>query len=213
MNFVSSIGGISLMVLAVVWLAVFLPQWARQSEERGTGAVRKSNQLAQAATERLNPLEIQMLRLTHTRNRMGTLAATLGFAWVGVVFLTSGTFLAFLAWPIGLLAIGAAALALAASRRLTTLAVGNSGRKAQRLGSMAHAPAINLKAEPLPQRSWQPTTIPQPIRQRPVGEVVVRGAKVVPLIDSVPERKIETKTAPEIQSAQIDEILRRRRAN
>lgn len=70
MNFGNSIGGITLMVLAVVWLAVFVPQWARRAQEPISGHRSRSRKDAERAHANLSASELQMLRLTRTRQQL-----------------------------------------------------------------------------------------------------------------------------------------------
>lgn len=213
MNFGNSIGGLTLMLLAIVWLAVFVPQWARRAQEPRVSLRERQRFVADRNTSALSSLELQMLRLSHTRSRMASVAVISVFLWIGVFFLTSGTVLGFLAWPIGAIVVVSALLSLAASRRLVVLAGDSRSTKVSRMAKSAKVAPVSLKAAPLARRAWIPNPMPEPIRERTTGEMVVRGAKVVPLVESSTAVESLPAASAEIQSAQIDEILRRRRAN
>lgn len=217
MNLGNSIGGLSLMLLAVVWLAVFVPQWARRAEDHADFESSAARDREASLSRAVNPIDAQLIRLTHTRNRMGGLAVAGTFASMALVFFTSGTWLAALVWVAAVVTGLAGLLALAAARRITVLALQNNANRTVRLSNSSKLPPLSQRAAPLPRRDWQPSVMPQPIRQRPVGEVAVRGAKVVPIVDVTARPKAapiaEPKVAREFDSAQIDEILRRRRAN
>lgn len=213
MNFGSSVGGLTLMLLSVVWLAIFVPQWARKAQEPSQPRRQRQNFSDNRSNSAQSALESQMLRLTHTRSRMAAVAVVTSFVWIGVFLLTSGTPLALLVWPIGVVVAGSAALSLAAGRRLMVLAGNSRSVRIDRLTTSSKAPAVNLSAQPLPRRGWTPSPIPDPIREHPAGEIVMRGAKVVPMVDVTTPKAPVASEPPEIRSAEIDEILRRRRAN
>lgn len=218
MNLGNSIGGITLMLLAIVWLAVFVPQWASRAQEPSTAALR-SKQKSDRMNSGFSPTELQLLRLTRTRAQMGSVAISGAFVWIGLFFLTSGTPVGFILWPVALIVIVAGLLSAAAYRRLLVVA-GNSGtRRQQQLSESSLTASPSLRATPLQRRSWAPNPLPQPLQERKVGEFVMRGSKVVPLVETSSSRtpkeagEVEPAAIPETASIQIDEILRRRRAN
>lgn len=205
------------MLLAVLWLAVFVPQWAKRAEEGESRTRRDRTKSGQSVPSGLSPIELQMWKLRNTRKGMGLLALGSAFGAIVLGMLLNGTFLVFIAWVSTAISILSGMLSLAASRRLMVLAVRNSTAMTQRLSEIAKAPVFTAKATPLPKREWDRPAIPKPIRQQAVGEVVMRGAKVVPLVDPLAVPKStpiqESKSPAEIDSGLIDEILRRRRAN
>lgn len=218
MNLGNSIGGITLMLLAVVWLAVFVPQWANRAQEPSKSESRISNRTQQTGAK-FSPQELQLLRLTRTRAQMGSVGVSGAFVWIGLFFLVSGTPVGFVLWPVGLVVVMATLLSIAAHRRLLVFAGSSGSRRQERLSASSQATNVTLRATPLPRRGWEPNPMPKPLQERQVGELVMRGAKIVPLteVSSSAEtqgnQSTERVSGPETASIQIDEILRRRRAN
>ena len=217
MNLGSSLGGLSLMLLAILWLAVFVPQWAKKAQEdEPTSRVLRADSRSSTPAG-LSPLELQMWRLRSTRKNMGLISLSTAFSAIVLGLLLGGTFLFFISWITAAVSLLSGLLALAANRRLVVLAVQNSSVMTQRMYQISKTPVFSAKTTPLPNRSWERPAIPKPINKKPVGEIVMRGAKIVPLVDPVPPPKPiaaqEPKPASEIDSGLIDEILRRRRAN
>lgn len=217
MNLGSSLGGISLMLLAILWLAVFVPQWAKRAQEDESAPKRDRSKLGNSIPVGLSALEMQMWRLRSTRRGMGLLSLSAAFSAIVLGLLLGGTLLVFLAWITAAVSVLSGVLALAASRRLVVLAVQNSSVMTQRLSQISKAPVFSAKTTPLPRREWERPAIPKPITKQPVGELVMRGSKIVPIVDPVapsqPAQAQDSKTSAEIDSGLIDEILRRRRAN
>jgi hypothetical protein len=211
MNLGNSLGGLVLMLLSVVWLAIFVPQWAKSSEEADArGNKRHRETRAASSSSILSASESQLLRLTYTRNRMGAVAAVSGIVGGSLALVSAGTFLAAVGWILVVVGILSGGLSIAASRHITTLALKSKYDRNGQLSRASQAPTVNLKTEPLTKRDWTPPAMPRSIQQVNVGQIVARGNKVVPIRDiSAP-----IKSAPkEIAPNEIDEILRRRRAN
>lgn len=211
MNLGNGLGGLVLMLLSVVWLAIFVPQWAKRSEEAENSASQRQSSLGQQLGQStLSQSEIQLLRLTNTRNRMGALALVVAAVGALLAFLAAGTFLAGAGWTLVAVAFLSGGLSVAASRHRTKLVVQAKSDRDRQFSRAAQAQAVNLKAAPLPKRDWTPPGIPQPIRQTNIGQIVARGNQVVPIrVTSTPVEKVPR----EIAANEIDEILRRRRAN
>ena len=190
------LGGITLLVAAVVWLAIFVPGFSKRSEIRATNnLVRKD-----AKQHRVSPqmtADEQLTRLINTQRGFSVLFALffLGALAAGIASVTDG------GW---LMAAGAAivmsALALFVSRA--------AGRRATELARSKHAARNQARAQafvrrPAPvSREWEPNPIPAPLNQLRQGELNDNLAEVV-----------EIKRDQKVWAAKdLDAILARRRA-
>ncbi|MEY4409993.1 MAG: hypothetical protein RLZ99_466 [Actinomycetota bacterium] len=190
------LGGITLVVAAVVWLAIFVPGFSKRSEIRANSSIVKrdvkmARQAAPlSADERLN-------RLVNTQRSFSVLfalfligsvssavAATANAGW----WLSTGL--------TGALAIFSILVSRAASAQAAAIASKlHRTRQEVRKKASSQRPVVE-------NRSWEPNPIPAPLNQPKVGELVNNLAEVVEI--QRPENVFDGK--------ELDAILARRRA-
>ena len=191
-----------LLVIAGLWLWVFVPSWFKRSEERG------ESRMAVAATT--SPRE---KRLKATRWIFGSVSI---FSFLGVsatIFLAfSQNFFWIVTSVFGAIFLGSTLIFRAAALRQNELS-----SKKLRTRSVGKSKGIDLKNDeylrdlinknPVDTREWEPSPLPAP-RQR-IGELET------PTLAEVVEMDVRaTKNASAtLDSTALDEILRRRRAN
>lgn len=190
------LGGISLVIAAVVWLLIFVPGYANRSQ------LKASEQLVRTevkVAKRLAPItaEQRLRRLLNTQRGFSVLfglgflgaiatalaAATDGFWWVAFSVITPITILALFVQR----AAGQQAAKLAAQRHRERAAVLDRSKRQVR------------KPE---SREWTPNRLPAPLTTNQIGEL---SAPLADVIEIQNPKKALT-------SSEIDAILARRRA-
>jgi hypothetical protein len=219
MNFNGS-GGLMFLIIAGLWLWVFIPSWFKRSQERQTvnpsaRQLRREARAARAEAPRsaISNLAERNFRLTMTQKIFSTisffslatsiasifLAVSQIFYWI-VTFIFSAIFVA--SWVIARTAKrkNLDVLARASKSRSNVFAsVANSLRYEDAQSSIA--------GNPVDTRAWEPNHLPAP-RQR-IGELELPTlAEVVEI-----EERVIKKSQVTLDSTALDEILRRRRAN
>ena len=190
------LGGISLVIAAVVWLLIFVPGYANRSQLKASEQMVRTE--ARAAN-RLAPItaDQRLRRLLNTQRGFSVLfglgflgsiatalaAATDGFWWVAFSVITPITLLSLLVQR----AAGRQAAQLAAQRHRERAAVQDRSKRQVR------------KPE---SREWTPNPLPAPIVTNNIGE---RSAPLADVIEIQNPKKALT-------SSEIDAILARRRA-
>ena len=190
------LGGITLVVAAIVWLAIFVPGFSKRSELKANSSIVKRDvKVAQAkvpmsADQQLNRL-VNTQRLFSVVFAMfligsisAALAATTNAGW-WTVSVTLAVF--------GVLSI---LVSRAASVQATAIA-SKLHRTRQEVRKKA-----SIKRPTLENREWAPNPIPAPLNQPKVGELVNNLADVVEI----------QRTANVFESKELDAILARRRA-
>ncbi|MEY3561442.1 MAG: hypothetical protein RL068_594 [Actinomycetota bacterium] len=190
------LGGITLVVAAIVWLAIFVPGFTKRSEIRAnTSLVRKDVRQA-AASLPLSP-DDQLRRLINTQRSFSVLFAIflLGAIATAVAAVAEG------AWWLGFSVLaGFAVFSLAVSRA--------AGSRAAALATTRHRNRQQVREQASsrnsrPQsRDWMPNPIPAPLNQPKVGEIANNLADVIEI--QRPENPLAAKD--------LDAILARRRA-
>lgn len=190
------LGGITLVVAAVVWLAIFVPGFSKRSEIRANSSIVKRDvKMARQAA----PLtaDERLSRLVNTQRFFSVLfalfligsissavAATANAGWwLSAVF--SGTLAIFSILVSRAASVQAAAIASKLHRT----------RQEVRKKASAQRPLVE-------NRTWDPNPIPAPLNQPKVGELVNNLADVVEI--QRPENVFDGK--------ELDAILARRRA-
>jgi predicted transcriptional regulator len=190
------LGGITLVVAAVVWLAIFVPGFSKRSEIRANSSIVKRDvKMARQAA----PLtaDERLSRLVNTQRFFSVLfalfligsissavAATLNAGWwLSAVF--TGTLAIFSILVSRAASVQAAAIASKLHRT----------RQEVRKKASAQRPVVE-------NRTWEPNPIPAPLNQPRVGELVNNLADVVEI--QRPENVFDGK--------ELDAILARRRA-
>lgn len=190
------LGGITLVVAAIVWLAIFVPGFSKRSELKANSSiVKRDAKVAQAKLPMT--LDQQLNRLVNTQRLFSVvfamfligsisaaLAATANAGWWAL----SGT--------LGVFAILSILVSRAASVQATAIA-----SKLHRTRQDVRKKA-SIKRPNVENREWVPNPIPAPLNQPKVGELVNNLADVVEI----------QRPANVFESKELDAILARRRA-
>ena len=217
-----------LAALAGVWLLVFVPSWASSTENRDERRKQQSQakqsrkaELAKLATSPILQAAVEA-QIAKSRKRIS------GFSTVA--------FLAALGWSIGTLATnsqwliwagvsaGGIIVSVVANRlaeRSYSAAVAKSSRGTSRMKFGVRpsdlANNVNQDASQESQagpRAWVATGVPSQLYRSATGTLATpKFAEVVDFADEVEKREDKSAVSNETASINIDEILRRRRAN
>jgi hypothetical protein len=219
MNFNGS-GGLMFLIIAGLWLWVFIPSWFKRSHERqahktSKRQVRREVKMSRSSVQKsaISNLAERNYRLAMTQRIFSTiaffsfatsiasifLAVSQIFYWI-VTLTFSAIFVASLAIVRSAKRKSLEVLALASKSRANVFAsVSNSLRYEEQQGFIA--------GNPVDTRAWEANRLPAP-RQR-IGELEMPTlAEVVEI-----EERVIKKSQPTLDSTALDEILRRRRAN
>lgn len=196
MNNSASLGGITLIVAAVVWLMVFVPGYTKRSQVReSTNLVRAEQREIAKAT----PLTIdqRMTRLINTQR---------GFSVLFALFLL-GAISSFVASAVNPAWLGSA-FVLSAIALAALLIQRAAGSQASKLATQRHrsklevrATAQKVAAKPVV-REWTPNPLPAPMNRSQPGEMTQPLADVIAI----------QKPRNTFSGTEIDAILARRRA-
>jgi hypothetical protein len=198
MEFPVGLGGITLVLAAVVWLVAFVPGFTQRSQIAETS---KYVRQQQRVSDQNVPItkDQQLRRLINSQRGFSilfglNLLAAIGF---GVAAVGNSALV-----PIAVLTSVVALLSLLISRAAATAATKLAGRlhsnrlevRAKASRSMSQAPAS---------RDWTPNPVPAPLSARPVSELVeIKIADVIEI----------SKKSRSLSGTEIDQILARRRA-
>ena len=190
------LGGITLVVAAVVWLAIFVPGFSKRSELKASSSlVKRDVKIARANTpmtadEKLN-------RLVNTQRFFSVLFALflIGSIAAGIAATGNAGWWAASA-ATGLVALLSILISRAAAVQATAIA-----SKLHRTRQEIRKKASNQRPV-MENRDWAPNPIPAPLNQPKVGELVDNLADVVEI--QRPENIFDSK--------ELDAILARRRA-
>ena len=190
------LGGITLVVAAIVWLAIFVPGFSKRSELKANSSIVKrdvkeaQSKLPMTADEKLN-------RLVNTQRFFSVFFVMflIGSISAAIAATTNAGWWALCA-AVGILAILSILVSRAASVQAASLA-SKLHRTRQEVRKKASA-----KRPLLENRDWAPNPIPAPLNQPKVGELVNNLADVVEI----------QRPANILQSKELDAILARRRA-
>ena len=191
------LGGITLVLAAVVWLVVFVPGFSKRSQLReATSLVRSDTAKAKKAAG-YTPDE-----------RLGRLLATQR----GFSLLFALTFLGAIATAIAAIADSAWWLGfypLLTVSIFSLLIQRAAGVQAAKLASARHSArqdvrsqAAKRRPESAADREWTPNPLPAPLNQPKIGEIAAPSADVIAI----------TRPSNSLQANDIDAILARRRA-
>ena len=195
MEFPVGLGGITLVVAALVWLFAFVPGYAQRSQISETSKFVKQQQ---RESDRAQPVtkDDQLRRLLNTQRWFAMLFAVNLFASAGflVATLQSGGWLA--------------ALVASSMVGVLSLAISRAAAKAaSKLASALYKNRIQVRQKAQQSRpssrEWTPNPIPQPLASLPKPEVI--PAPIADVISIDKPRKALT-------GSEIDQILARRRA-
>lgn len=209
-----------LLIIAGLWVGVFVPSWFRRSQLRQVE--RKSSQSLRGEIKNIRQPIIPgsrislaqqsfRLQLTQTISSSVAVFAFLGAIWT-IFAAVSQIFYIFFSGGFLAIFIVSVALSRAARRKnrgiLTRAAKNRAGMFSSAANSSITAEFIGDTAEnPVNKRAWEPNVLPAP-RQR-IGELTMQSlAEVVEI-----ENRVAKNATAELDSTALDEILRRRRAN
>ncbi|CAB4558958.1 unannotated protein [freshwater metagenome] len=209
-----------LLIIAGLWVGVFVPSWFRRSQLRQVE--RKSSQSLRGEIKNIRQPIIPgsrislaqqsfRLQLTQTISSSVAVFAFLGAIWT-IFAAVSQIFYIFFSGGFLAIFIVSVALSRAAKRKnrgiLTRAAKNRAGMFSSAANSSMTAEFIGDTAEnPVNKRAWEPNALPAP-RQR-IGELTMQSlAEVVEI-----ENRVAKNATAELDSTALDEILRRRRAN
>ena len=193
----AGLGGITLVLAAVVWLFIFVPGYTKRSQIKETTkliqSARRTQEKSRAQTD-----DDRLRRLISTQRGFSVIfiLATLA-ALASVVAATAQNSWWFgfaIAFP---LSLGSLIVQRAAAGQAAKLA-GNIHRARQRV----RASASKSQAQIVKDRQWSPNPLPTPMPEVRKGELVQPLAEVIEI--SSPKKSLAAK--------EIDEILARRRA-
>ena len=190
------LGGITLVVAAIVWLAIFVPGFSKRSELRANSSiVKRDAKVAQASVPMTADQKLN--RLVNTQRFFSVLFAMFLLGSIAAaVAATANAGWWVLSVAVGVLAILSVLVSRAASVQAASLA-SKLHRNRQEVRKKA-----SKKRPPIENRDWAPNPIPAPLNQPKVGELVNNLADVVEI----------QRPANILQSKELDAILARRRA-
>jgi len=219
MNF-SSITGVLLVVAAVVWLGGFIPGWVKRGQEVEDFREAKQRVVREVRQAMPAPKQTRQVSTAHAAMRLSNLRRLLGVLALAGVFV--GAFALTDLGNLGLVATASFAIAVAAflagavarKKQLALLA-----ESAQSRGRVANYRAMYQTAFDLgsqqsvaADRSWTPRELPAPMHVGHVGTLEQPElAKVTQLPVAQPNVVIQ-RPEEQVAGANLDEILRRRRA-
>ena len=193
----AGLGGIALVLAAVVWLFIFVPGYTKRSQ------INETTKLIQAArrTEEKSrvPTDDDRLRRLLTTQRGFSIIFILT-ALASIASLVAAT--AQNSWWFGFaialpLSFASLFIQRAAANQAAKLA-GNIHRARQRVRANASKSQTKIAKD----RQWSPNPLPKPMAEARKGELLLPLAEVIEI--SAPKKSLASK--------EIDEILARRRA-
>ena len=208
------------LIIAGLWLWVFIPSWFKRSQERQstkttTRELRDQTQAARSVSSRspISNLAERNIRLSMT-NKIFSIIAFFSLATsIASIFLAvSQIFYWIVTFVFSTIFVASWAIARAAKRKnLDVLAMASKGRSnmyASVANSLRYQDAeSSIAGIPVDTRGWEANRLPAP-RQR-IGELELPTlAEVVEI-----EERVIKKSQATLDSTALDEILRRRRAN
>ncbi len=196
MNNSVGLGGITLIIAAVVWLMIFVPGYTRRSQVRESAELVKA-QHRQAVKAAPISSDDRLRRLINTQRGFSVLFALF---LIGAIASLVSALVNPVVWTLfalsSLLALVSVFTQRAAGQQAAKLAA-DRHRKQLLVRNQAHrvAPqAVN--------REWTPNSLPAPLAPSQVGEIAQPLAEVIDI----------QKPKTSITSSEIDAILARRRA-
>ena len=215
----SSITGLLVVIVAIVWVGVLIPAWSKQGQEServyaAKNAVKKQvKQVREQARKPLKQASVATLSL-----RLAQIRMVFGFAMAGG-FITALVSLADAAhlWPVTLggLAITFVSVLITRGatkrhRKVLAASIAQRQRSASVVRVESVMPAeVSSEAIETDERVWTPNPLPKPLHAGHIGNLEQPIlAEVKPLSVQPVLRESESTKAPEFD---IDEILRRRR--
>ena len=216
MNFDGS-GGLMFLIIAGLWLWVFVPTWYKRSQERQTektvvrgikseiNSVKSQKNISRPITQNAEKFH----RLNSTKRLFSALIAVATVGAICTAFLSTTTPLYWVAFAASVLVAVFSWLAVAAANQQIRLLVTRSNRARSAIFSEISQLELEQEASQQPEeidpRAWIRNPLPAP-RER-IGEISQTVLADVVAIDKVESKK---KT---LSQSELDDILKRRRAN
>lgn len=197
MEFPVGLGGITLVIAAVIWLLIFVPGFTQRSQISETS---KYVLQQQKEADKKTPMtkDEQLRRLVNTQRSFSVIFGLGLLGSIGLwVYQVANPGFTILAGALSALALGSLLLSRAAAKHAGKVA---SSMHANRVAVRSKASATLSQAD---RREWTPNPLPAPLASLPKPEVVEEPiAEVIHL--SGPKKVFS--------GSEIDQILARRRA-
>jgi len=191
------LGGITLLVLAVLWLVIFVPGLSKRSQLKEASHIAQSEIRRQREITKVTPQD-QLRRLINTQRGFSALFGLFAVLTVSSAVgsaLESAWWLAF--WPALVLTLFFLFVQRAAGKKANQLATSlHRSRQSLKQKAQRHAPKNQVS------REWMPNPLPSPMKSSTEGEMLEPIAQVIAI----------AKPKASMSSAEIDAILARRRA-
>jgi hypothetical protein len=214
----ATLGGLMMLVIAGLWVVVFIPSWFQNrvnSQHNRAGAAEIKSQVKKLKTSASRPTSKLRLaadrgrKLARTKNTMSVLA-TLAFSGsVTSAFFAIQTPLLFVASGFALLVgLFTTLVAIKASSELRKLLIRVALSKTEMTASLAQSWKEEIPAQPeaaSDPRAWTPNPLPSPAYRSRIGELEI------PIVATVTEINQTGKNFD--TQDEINKILRRRRAS
>jgi hypothetical protein len=196
MNNSVGLGGITLIIAAVVWLMIFVPGYTRRSQVRESAELVKAEQRQAAKSAPISNDE-RLRRLINTQR---------GFSVLFALFLIGAiaSFVSALVNPV----LWTAFTATSMLALLSVFTQRAAGQQAAKLAEDRHRKQLSARSKAqkvAPQainREWTPNSLPAPLAPSQMGELAQPLAEVIDI----------QKPKTSLTSSEIDAILARRRA-
>lgn len=199
MNFPTGLGGITLIVIAIIWLLIFVPGWTKRSEVKEVTTsvarvVRAEKKARRVASED------RVARLFRTQRLFALLSVVFLISSASVWFITATSPVVIgLSALFTVLAIASFGIRRVAKKQLSGL-VRQLNAKRQVARERVIKEVINQNELV---REWTPNQLPAPLNFDRPGELLTPDADVIPIKNS--EKK-------NFDTQDLNAILRRRRA-
>ncbi len=208
------------LIIAGLWLWVFIPSWFKRSQERQVAKpisreLRQQAQGAQSTVGRspISNLAERNIRLSMTNKIFSTIAFfSLATSIASIFLAVSQIFYWIVTFIFSVVFVTSWTIARAAKRKNLDVLAAASKRRSNVYASVANSlryqdAESSIAGIPVDTRAWEANRLPAP-RQR-IGELELPTlAEVVEI-----EERVIKKSQATLDSTALDEILRRRRAN
>ena len=193
----AGLGGIALVLAAVVWLFIFVPGYTKRSQINETTkliqAARRTEEKSRVPTD-----DDRLRRLLTTQRGFSIIFILTALASIASVVAATAQNSWWFGFAIALpLSFASLFIQRAAANQAAKLA-GNIHRARQRVRANASKSQTKIAKD----RQWSPNPLPKPMTEARKGELLLPLAEVIEI--SAPKKSLASK--------EIDEILARRRA-
>jgi hypothetical protein len=215
----AALGGLMMLVIAVLWVVVFIPSWfqnrvdaerfAQESKGLNSGVRPEKISANLPVASKLRLATERSRKLRRTKNTMSVLATLTILGSVTLAFFAFQNPLLFVAIGFGMLVgLFALLLAIKASSELNKTLIRVAQSKTELTASLAKTwreailPSIDAESD---SRAWTPNPLPSPAYKSRIGELEI------PTVASVTEISNSRKNFD--TQKQINTILKKRRAS